>query len=106
MRVVRVARLVAFYVRELIAANLLLAREVVTVKSGTSPGILRFPVRDRGPGRVALLAHMLSLLPGTLAIDVSEDHEVIYVHAIHASDEDALRHRIRDLEDRLREALW
>ena len=51
-----------------------------------------------------LLANVISLTPGTLSLDVSEDRKTLYIHAMYASDPEAVREEIREgLEKRL---LW
>lgn len=102
--VVRAWRLVAFvvfYLWELVAANALIAFEVVTPRRHLRPGLIAVPVRVESALHVTLLANLISLTPGTLTIDVSPDARVLYVHGMHVKSPEHLRTQIRKLEDRL-----
>ena len=49
---------------------------------------------------------MISLTPGTLSLDVSEDRKTLYIHAMYVENPDDLRKEIKDgLEKRLLELL-
>ncbi len=45
---------------------------------------------------ITLLANLITLTPGTLSVDVSEDRQVLYVHAIDCSDPDETRRDIAE----------
>jgi len=52
------------------------------------------------------LANLLTLTPGTLSLDVSDDGRVLYIHAMFIDDPESFRRRIKDgLERRLLEVL-
>ena len=54
---------------------------------------------------ITLLANLITLTPGTLSVDVSEDRRTLYVHALDCSDPDRLRRSIADgFERKIREA--
>lgn len=55
-----------------------------------SPGIIAFPITAKSDGEIALLANLITLTPGTLSVDVSEDRKFIYVHALDVPDKQAL----------------
>ncbi len=101
VRTGRLLRFAGFYLWNIVAANLLIAREVATPRSGTRPAIVRIPIQARSDLEVTMLANLISLTPGTLTLDVSEDRSAIYVHALHVSSPDDLRAHISELEQRL-----
>ena len=37
---------------------------------------------------------MISLVPGSLSVEVSADHSTLYIHEMDADDPDEVRHRI------------
>jgi multicomponent Na+:H+ antiporter subunit E len=43
-----------------------------------------------------LLANMITLTPGTLSVDVSEDRKTLYVHAVDCSDPEGTVRSIAD----------
>lgn len=69
------------------------------------PGIIAFPLTVTRDAEITLLANLITLTPGTLSVDVSEDRSVLYVHAIDAADKDALIREIaRGFERKVMEA--
>ena len=55
---------------------------------------------------ITLLSNLISMTPGSLAIDVADDRSVIYVHSMFVDDPDELRRAIKDdLERRVLELL-
>jgi len=95
-RIGRVARFVGFYVVEIFKANLRVALDVVTPRHRSRPGIVAVPLEARTDAEITLLANLLTMTPGSLSIDISEDRRVLYVHAMFVDDADAFRQRIKD----------
>lgn len=58
------------------------------------PAIVAFPLSVRSNAEITLLANLITLTPGTLSVDVSEDGRTLYVHALNCVDKEAL---IRDI---------
>ncbi|MBU1176321.1 MAG: Na+/H+ antiporter subunit E [Alphaproteobacteria bacterium] len=54
------------------------------------PAIIAFPLRVRTDAEITLLANLITLTPGTLSVDVSNDRRVLYVHALSVPDRDKL----------------
>lgn len=86
---VMLPKLIAFFFffnYELIKANLQVAYEVITPKFQMTPGIVRIPLDVKSDIGITLLANLISLTPGTLSLDVSNDKKVLYVHAMYLTD--------------------
>ena len=49
-------------------------------------GIFAFPLTVDRDFEITLLANLITLTPGTLSVDVSEDRRFLYVHALDCSD--------------------
>jgi multicomponent Na+:H+ antiporter subunit E len=95
-RVGRVGRFVAFYVVELFKANWRVATDVVTPRHRSRPGIVAVPLDARTDAEITILANLLSMTPGTLSIDVSDDRRVLYVHAMFVEDAAQFRLDIKE----------
>lgn len=54
------------------------------------PGIIAYPLNLATDAEIALLANMITLTPGTLSVDVSNDRKHLYVHALSVPDREAL----------------
>lgn len=100
-----VASLTLFFLRELVLSAWRVATLVLAPKLELKPGIFAFPLTVRSDMEITLLANTLTLTPGTLSVDVSEDRSTLYVHALECSDADGLRRDIaQGFERRIQEA--
>ncbi|MDN3595645.1 Na+/H+ antiporter subunit E [Zunongwangia endophytica] len=84
----RLIFIILFFFWELIKANLEVAWEVMTPKLNMTPGIVKVPLTVQSDAGITLLANMITLTPGTLSLDVSNDKKVLYVHAMYIKDKD------------------
>jgi multicomponent Na+:H+ antiporter subunit E len=95
-----------FFLRELVTANLRIAFDIATPRLHISPCIVAIPLDVETDTEITLLANLITLTPGTLSMDISDDRKVLYVHAMYVSDPDALRKEIKEgFERRVLEVL-
>jgi multicomponent Na+:H+ antiporter subunit E len=95
-----------FYVRELLLANLRVAYDVVTPTHHMHPGIVAVPLDARTDAEITLLANLITMTPGTLSMDVSDDRSVLYVHGMFVGDPAEFAATIKhDFERRVLELL-
>lgn len=102
-RTFRVAPYVALYVftflRELLVANLSVARVVLSPSLPIDPAVVEVPLRVESDVAVTTIANSITLTPGTLTMDYNADTNTLYVHSIDASDTDDILGPIRRWED-------
>ncbi|MBE0581034.1 Na+/H+ antiporter subunit E [Devosia sp.] len=60
------------------------------MKSVLRPAIIAFPLSVKSDAEITLLANLITLTPGTLSVDVSEDRSLLYVHTLTLSTREAL----------------
>ena len=87
--------LAAFFLRELVHANLRLARDVVSPRNRIRPGIVAVPLDAASDGEILLLTALINLTPGSVALDVSADRRLLYVHAMYVDSAEAARAEIK-----------
>jgi len=87
---------VAFFLRELVVANLRLARDVVSLQSTIRPGIIAVPLDATSDSEILLLAALINLTPGSVALDVSPDRRLMYVHSMYVKTPEAARAEIKN----------
>lgn len=74
------------------------------LRSVLQPAIIAFPLSVRSDAEITLLANLITLTPGTLSVDVSEDRKLLYVHTLTLSTREGLIADIaRGFEARVRE---
>lgn len=105
-RVRRTVYFLLFFLWELVLANLRVAHDVITPRYYMRPAIIPVPLDAKTDLEITLLANLITLTPGTLSLDVSEDRRVMHVHAMFADDAEVFRKRIKNgFERRLLEIL-
>jgi multicomponent Na+:H+ antiporter subunit E len=95
-RVGRIFSLAALFIYELALSGWRVARLVTSRKMELEPGIFAYPLEVDRDFEITLLANLITLTPGTLSVDVSDDRRVLFVHALDCSDADKAVRDIRD----------
>jgi len=84
-------RFVAIFLKEIVVANLQLAKDLLRPTMPFVPGIIEFQTEGLTQAEVTVLANMISLTPGTISMDTDESGTIIYIHSVYAGDPDGLR---------------
>lgn len=87
-RVPKIISFLFYFLYEMIAANLQVAYDVITPKYFFKPGIVKYPMKARTDLEINLLSTIISMTPGTLILDVSEDKTTLYIHVMYLKDKD------------------
>lgn len=95
-RASRVIGLVLLFLYELAMSAWRVAKIVVRPNLVVNPGIIAYPLTVDSDFEIALLANLITLTPGTLSVDVSEDRKLLYVHCIDVPDPEGTIADIRD----------
>lgn len=85
-----------FFIKELIKANLRLALDVITPRHRMKPGVLAIPLDVETDAEITLLSTLITLTPGTLSLDVSDDRKILYIHAMYIDDPETFRQSIKE----------
>ena len=105
-RTQRLISLGLLFLYELVLSSLRVARSVLTPGYPFKSGFVAFPLTTDRDVEITLLANLITLTPGTLSVDVSDDRRTLYIHAIDVPDPEALCRDIADgFERRIMEAL-
>lgn len=95
-RLPKVINFVFFFLYELLLANLEVAYDLITPRYYMKPGIVRYELTAKTDMEITLLSNLISLTPGTLILDVSDDKTVLYIHVMYVKDREKFIRRIRD----------
>ena len=105
-RLPKVLVLIAFFLKELLVSNVKVLWDVITPQHISRPGIIAIPLDARTDAEIMLVANLISLTPGTLSLDLSEDRRLLYVHVMFLDDIDEIRRQIKQgLEKRVLEVM-
>lgn len=99
-RVPKIIGFMLFYMWEMIRSNLQVAYDVMTPKFFMQPGIVKFPMNAKTDFEINMLSTMVALTPGTIAIDVSKDRKVLYIHVMYLKDKDKFIKQLQEVGER------
>jgi multicomponent Na+:H+ antiporter subunit E len=106
VRIWKLGALGVYFVVELVVSSIKVAWDVITPRHRAKPGILAVPLDVRSDAAVTVLANLVSLTPGSLSLDVSEDRSTMFVHVMFIENLESVRAEIKEkIERRVKEAL-
>lgn len=85
-----------FYMKEVLLANVRIALDILTPRHRMKPGMIAVPLETLTDLQLLLLANLVSMTPGTLSLDVSDDRKMLYIHAMYVDDPEQLRREIKE----------
>ncbi len=89
-----------------VQANFIVAWEVMTPSNHMRPGFLKINPDAETSLEITWLANTISLIPGTLTVDTSENDDYLYIHAMHIRDPEEIKREItEDIEPAILEFL-
>lgn len=87
---------ILFYLKELVKANFHLARDILSPNMRISPGIVKINIRANSDNRILVLFNLITMTPGSLCMDISDDRKSIYVHGMYIKDRDSFEAEIKE----------
>lgn len=106
MRVVKILQLAGYFIWQLLVSNLRVFWDVVTPRQISKPGVISVPLDAESDFEIMMVANLVSLTPGSLSLDVSDDRKSLYVHMMFLDDVEAARREIKQgIEKRVLEAI-
>ena len=104
-RAKRIGSLILLFLSELMKSAFRVAKLALSPKLNLRPGFIAYQLTTDRDLEITILANMITLTPGTLSVDVSEDKKTLYIHAVTLDDVEELRAEIRDgFERKIKEA--
>jgi multicomponent Na+:H+ antiporter subunit E len=75
---------------EIVLSSIRVAQAVLSPDMKIKPGIIAYPLQAKSDLEITLLANLITLTPGTLSLDVSNDRRVLYIHGMFVDDPQAV----------------
>jgi len=76
---------------EIMIANVVVAKMILSRADKLHPGFIAYDLKLRSPIAISLLANTISLTPGTVSCDLTEDGRTLLIHALHIDDAEAIK---------------
>lgn len=87
-RIWAIIKLILLFFKELIRANISVMKLVIRPRLAVSPAIFAYPTELRSDWEITLLSLLVNLTPGTIILDISEEQDTFFIHAMHADEID------------------
>lgn len=98
LRPLATARLVGWVAVKLVHASYLVARQVIAAPGDSHQGVVEFDMSARPSHAVALVANIISFVPGTLTVDYASEPTRLTVHVLDLRDRDAVMSELNHLD--------
>jgi multicomponent Na+:H+ antiporter subunit E len=85
-----------FVVWELSLSTWRVALDVVTPRPRRRCAIVAVPLDAETDAEITVLANLITLTPGSISVDLSDDRRTLYVHGMFVDDPEAFRREIKD----------
>lgn len=76
--------------KDIVISNFIVAKQVLQSNNKLKPGFIAMPLDMEEPFPLAVLASTISLTPGTVSADFSDDMKVLYIHVLNLENEQEL----------------
>jgi multicomponent Na+:H+ antiporter subunit E len=95
-RVERAIGLLGHLLWQIVLANFRIAVDVISIHHRMRPGVIRLPLDVTTDQEILLLAAMINITPGSVALDISADRRVMYVHVMHMESPEEAKRNIKE----------
>lgn len=97
-KVPKIIDFIGFFLKEILISNLRITYDVLTPGYNMNPAIIALPLDVQTDIEILALATLITCTPGTLALKVSEDKRILYIHEMYipGNDVEAVKKRIKN----------
>ena len=81
-RLLSVIKLIFIFISEMIKSSITVIKHILSPRINVQPGIFKYKTILEGDWEVTTLALLLTLTPGSVVMEVNEEGNVFYVHAM------------------------
>lgn len=99
-RIWQIISFVGFFIREMVIASWRVACDIVNPVTTGKAGIVAVPLDVETDLEIAFLANLITLTPGTVSLELSDDKRTLYVHGMFVDDVESFRSEIKTVMER------
>lgn len=81
-RLLSVIKLILIFISEIFQSSVVVIKHILTPQINIEPGIFTYKTILQGDWEVTTLALLLTLTPGSVVMEVNEEGNVFYIHAM------------------------
>jgi multicomponent Na+:H+ antiporter subunit E len=94
-KLVAILRLMLSFAVELVMSNIAIVRIICHPKLPIRPGIIAYNTKVRTDVGLTALSNLITLTPGTLTLDISDDRSTLFIHTLAIEDSTKVCESIR-----------
>lgn len=98
--IVAFLKLTGVFLLEVVKSSVRVSYLVLHPRLPVSPGLITVPLDVQSDEGITILAGMISMTPGSLSVDISDDRAYLYVHALEADDPEAAAREFKQVFER------
>ena len=91
----RAAALLLYFLWELLLSNMRVAKDILATRARRRSGIVAIPLDAKTDAEITLLSILVTLTPGEITLDVSDDRKVMYIHSMFVEDPEEVRRAVK-----------
>lgn len=91
-----VVKLTSLFLKELVMSNFSVLKLIIQPTMPIRPAIFAMPTVLEQDWEITLLSSLITLTPGTVVIDISDDNKTLYIHSLDFEDIDEAIDSIRN----------
>jgi multicomponent Na+:H+ antiporter subunit E len=91
-----IIKLFLLFLKELTLSNISVLKLIIKPEMPIRPAIFAMPTILEKDWEITLLSSLITLTPGTIVIDISDDNKTLYIHSIDFEDIDDAVKSIQD----------
>ncbi len=91
-----VVKLSSLFLKELVLSNFSVLKLIIQPTMPIRPAIFAMPTVLEQDWEITLLSSLITLTPGTVVIDISDDNKTLYIHSLDFEDIDEAIDSIRN----------
>ena len=92
---------ILFYLVKLVQSNFYMAYIILSPKMKTQPGFIEFPLKIKSSAGLLLFSNLMSMTPGTLSVEISNDRKKLLIHALLITDDQTIFEDIENIQKRI-----
>lgn len=96
VNVIAIIKLLFIFCTELVKSNIAVFKVILSPKLSIQPGIFALETELEKDWEITILSNLITLTPGTLVVEVSEDNKTLYIHAMDIDDVEQARLDIKN----------
>lgn len=97
-----VVSFIFFYLYKLVEANLYIAYDILTPQLKINPGFIEVPLTLNSNFGMLLLSNLISMTPGSLSIDITDDKKILQVHVLYQTTEEEMQKEFEEIQGKIK----